>query len=75
MALVGRMLVRVKHRHTARGCERNVSLKTVSRSLQVENIGFKNFPVNVSLIFPTKLEHDFEMTNYQVQVQEVTTFI
>ncbi|XP_040043368.2 integrin alpha-M [Gasterosteus aculeatus] len=40
---------------------------------KVENIGFKNFPVNVSLIFPTKLEHDFEMTNYQVQVQENKT--
>ncbi|XP_054460569.1 integrin alpha-D [Anoplopoma fimbria] len=40
---------------------------------KIENLGFRNFPVNVSLIFPTQLEHKFEMTNYQVFVQENKT--
>ncbi|XP_069024357.1 integrin alpha-X-like [Embiotoca jacksoni] len=40
---------------------------------RVDNIGFKDFPINVSLVFPTKLEHNFEMSNYQVFVQENKT--
>ncbi|KAM8878943.1 integrin alpha-L [Spinachia spinachia] len=40
---------------------------------QIKNLGFKNFPANVSLVFPTKLEHNFEMTNYQVSVQQNET--
>ncbi|XP_034739021.1 integrin alpha-X-like [Etheostoma cragini] len=40
---------------------------------QIDNLGFKDFPVNVSLFFPTKLEHNFEMTNYQVFVHQNKT--
>ncbi|XP_078121540.1 integrin alpha-M [Sander vitreus] len=40
---------------------------------QIDNLGFKAFPVNVSVFFPTKLEHNFEMTNYQVFVQQNKT--
>ncbi|XP_037617269.1 integrin alpha-D isoform X1 [Sebastes umbrosus] len=40
---------------------------------KIDNLGFKAFPVNVSLFFPTKLEHNFEMTNYQVFVQQNKT--
>ncbi|KAA8594504.1 hypothetical protein FQN60_011639 [Etheostoma spectabile] len=40
---------------------------------KIDNLGFKDFPVNVSLFFPTKLEHNFEMTNYQVFVQQNKT--
>ncbi|XP_028451723.1 integrin alpha-M isoform X2 [Perca flavescens] len=40
---------------------------------KLDNLGFKAFPVNVSLFFPTKLEHNFEMTNYQVYVQQNKT--
>ncbi|XP_037328342.2 integrin alpha-D [Pungitius pungitius] len=47
--------------------------KQIVAIYKIENLGFKNFPVNVSLIFPTKLEHNFEMTNYQVFVQENKT--
>ncbi|KAM4584239.1 integrin alpha-M [Odontesthes bonariensis] len=36
---------------------------------RIDNTGFKDFLVNVTLFFPTKLEHNFEMTNYQVLVQ------
>ncbi|KAM6941946.1 integrin alpha-L [Lycodopsis pacificus] len=47
--------------------------KQIVAIYKIENIGFKNFPVNVSLFFPTKLEHHFEMTNYQVFVQQNKT--
>ncbi|XP_070775265.1 integrin alpha-L [Enoplosus armatus] len=40
---------------------------------QIDNPGFRDFPVNVSLVFPTKLEHNFEMKNYQVLVQQNKT--
>ncbi|XP_070684031.1 integrin alpha-X [Pempheris klunzingeri] len=40
---------------------------------KIDNPGFKAFPVNVSLFFPTKLEHNFEMKNYQVFVQQNKT--
>uniref|UniRef100_A0A3Q1EBY7 Integrin alpha-L-like n=1 Tax=Acanthochromis polyacanthus TaxID=80966 RepID=A0A3Q1EBY7_9TELE len=40
---------------------------------QIDNTGFKDFPVNVSLVFPTKLEHDFEMNNYEVFVDQNKT--
>lgn len=39
---------------------------------QIDNPGLKAFPVTVSLLFPTLLEYDFELSNYQVSVQEVT---
>ncbi|XP_031723040.1 integrin alpha-L isoform X1 [Anarrhichthys ocellatus] len=47
--------------------------KQIVAIYKIENIGFKNFPVKVSLFFPTKLEHNFEMTNYQVFVQQNKT--
>lgn len=40
---------------------------------KIDNLGFKAFPINVSLFFPTKLEHNFEMTNYKVYVQQNKT--
>nr|ASU50959.1 integrin alpha-L [Epinephelus coioides] len=40
---------------------------------KIDNLGFKAFPISVSLFFPTKLEHNFEMTNYQVYVQQNKT--
>ncbi|XP_060931013.1 integrin alpha-M-like [Limanda limanda] len=40
---------------------------------QIYNPGFKAFPVNVSLFFPTQLEHNFEMKDYQVFVQQNKT--
>ncbi|XP_060942973.1 integrin alpha-M-like [Limanda limanda] len=40
---------------------------------QIDNPGFKAFPVNVSLFFPTQLEHNFEMKDYQVFVQQNKT--
>ncbi|XP_022049037.1 integrin alpha-D [Acanthochromis polyacanthus] len=45
-------------------------LRTIYR---IDNTGFKDFPVNVSLVFPTKLEHDFEMNNYEVFVDQNKT--
>uniref|UniRef100_A0A8C4EYV9 VWFA domain-containing protein n=1 Tax=Dicentrarchus labrax TaxID=13489 RepID=A0A8C4EYV9_DICLA len=36
---------------------------------EISNPGWKSFPVNVSIIFPTKLEHNFEMENPQVFVK------
>lgn len=38
---------------------------------QIDNLGFKEFPVNVSLTIPTQLEHSFEMINYGVTVAQV----
>ncbi|KAM4611701.1 integrin alpha-M isoform 2-T2 [Polymixia lowei] len=40
---------------------------------EVKNLGFKALPVTVSLIIPTKLEHNFEMKNYQVSVEQNKT--
>ncbi|XP_077427955.1 integrin alpha-M [Vanacampus margaritifer] len=40
---------------------------------KVNNPGWKTFPVNVSLSFPTKLQYNFEMENYQVFVQQNKT--
>ncbi|XP_074544283.1 integrin alpha-L [Halichoeres trimaculatus] len=47
--------------------------KRLVAKYKIDNIGLKAFPVNVSLFFPTKLEHNFEMTNYQVVVPENQT--
>lgn len=38
---------------------------------QIDNLGFKEVPVNVSLTIPTQLEHSFEMFNYSVTVEQV----
>ncbi|XP_019735483.1 integrin alpha-M isoform X1 [Hippocampus comes] len=40
---------------------------------KVDNPGWKAFPVNVSLNFPTHLQYNFEMENYQVFVQQNKT--
>ncbi|CAL8237626.1 unnamed protein product [Lota lota] len=37
---------------------------------EVKNLGFKEFLANVSVTIPTKMEHDFEMNNYQVVVEQ-----
>ncbi|XP_044202613.1 integrin alpha-D [Thunnus albacares] len=47
--------------------------KELVTKFQVDNPGLKAFPVNVSLLFPTELEHDFETMNYQVTVQQNKT--
>ncbi|XP_029948934.1 integrin alpha-M isoform X2 [Salarias fasciatus] len=47
--------------------------KKLSIVYKIDNIGFKDFPVNVSLIFPTKLQHGFEMSSYKVSVHENKT--
>ncbi|KAI4832766.1 hypothetical protein KUCAC02_015715 [Chaenocephalus aceratus] len=47
--------------------------KQIVTTYKIGNLGFKDFPVNVSLFFPTKLGHNFEMTNYQVIVQQNKT--
>ncbi|XP_036940730.1 integrin alpha-L-like isoform X2 [Acanthopagrus latus] len=40
---------------------------------KIRNTGFKAYPINVSLVFPTKLDHNFQMENYQVLVQQNKT--
>ncbi|KAM7393612.1 hypothetical protein PAMP_020470 [Pampus punctatissimus] len=42
--------------------------KNLVTTYKVDNHGLKAFPVIVSLLVPTKLEHNFEMKNYQVSV-------
>lgn len=49
-----------------------VDLNLISFNSQIDNPGWKGFPVNVSLNFPLELEHNFEIINYQVFVGEVT---
>uniref|UniRef100_A0A8C7P674 VWFA domain-containing protein n=1 Tax=Oncorhynchus mykiss TaxID=8022 RepID=A0A8C7P674_ONCMY len=46
------------------------SKTTVSNYLDipVENLGFKSVPITVTFTFPTKLEHKFEMKDYQISV-------
>uniref|UniRef100_A0A8C8IRF7 VWFA domain-containing protein n=1 Tax=Oncorhynchus tshawytscha TaxID=74940 RepID=A0A8C8IRF7_ONCTS len=36
--------------------------------MTVENLGFKSVPITVTFTFPTKLEHRFEMKDYQISV-------
>lgn len=38
---------------------------------QIDNLGFKEVPVNVSLTIPIQLEHSFEIFNYNVTVAQV----
>ncbi|XP_023810318.1 integrin alpha-L-like [Oryzias latipes] len=40
---------------------------------QIDNTGFKEFPVNVSLHFPTQVKDNFELINYQVLVHKNKT--
>ncbi|KAM7009680.1 integrin alpha-L [Tautogolabrus adspersus] len=53
--------------------DRPTAPKKLIAIYKINNLGFKAFPINVSLFFPTKLEHNFEMTNYRVLVQENKT--
>lgn len=46
--------------------------KRLVTKYKVDNRGWKAFPANITLFFPTKLEHNFEMNNYQVQVEKNT---
>ncbi|XP_061581094.1 integrin alpha-D isoform X2 [Cololabis saira] len=43
--------------------------KNMSTAFRIDNTGFKDFPVSVSLVFPIKLEHGLEVNDYQVLVQ------
>ncbi|KAJ0033418.1 hypothetical protein NQD34_000525 [Periophthalmus magnuspinnatus] len=47
--------------------------RTLVTKYTVENYGWRHFPVNVTLVFPTKLEHGFEMMNYKVLIEQNTT--
>ncbi|XP_008292527.1 integrin alpha-X [Stegastes partitus] len=42
--------------------------KKILTIYRIDNIGFNDFPLTVSLFFPTELEHNFTMNNYQVFV-------
>ncbi|CAB1344942.1 unnamed protein product, partial [Coregonus sp. 'balchen'] len=42
--------------------------KTLVNVYEVQNLGFKSVPVTVAFTFPTKLEHKFEMKDYQISV-------
>ncbi|XP_056136216.1 integrin alpha-D [Lampris incognitus] len=44
--------------------------KTVVIIYEVKNLGLKALPVSMSLIIPTKLQHNFEMNNYHVSVEQ-----
>ncbi|CAI5679046.1 unnamed protein product [Oreochromis niloticus] len=47
--------------------------KEMGITYRIDNFGFKDFPVNVTLFFPTELEHNFEMKSYEVFVKENKT--
>ncbi|KAF7666949.1 hypothetical protein LDENG_00083350 [Lucifuga dentata] len=47
--------------------------KTIAAIYKVANLDFKAFPINVSLTFPTKLGHNFELKNYLVSVHQNKT--
>ncbi|KAF3687166.1 Integrin alpha-M CD11 antigen-like family member B [Channa argus] len=47
--------------------------KKLHITYQIANLGVNAFPVNVSLIFPTELDYNFEMKNYQVLVEQNKT--
>ncbi|GLD61092.1 integrin alpha-L-like protein [Lates japonicus] len=47
--------------------------KRIETIYKIANPGLRAFPVDVSLSFPTKLENNFEMTNYNVSVQQSKT--
>ncbi|KAM9363270.1 integrin alpha-L [Symphorus nematophorus] len=49
-----------------------VSHPVYRSGITIANPGFKAFPVNVTLSFPTKLGYGFEFGNYRVSVQQVT---
>ncbi|KAM9314473.1 integrin alpha-M [Pholidichthys leucotaenia] len=49
------------------------ALKRVDNKYRIDNTGFKDFPVNVTLFFPPKLSYEFEMSNYHVSVEQNKT--
>ncbi|XP_061882703.1 integrin alpha-D isoform X1 [Entelurus aequoreus] len=53
--------------------EEDTTPKRMIIQYKVDNPGWKAFPVNVTLSFPTKLHYDFEIENYQVLVQQNQT--
>ncbi|XP_041839737.1 integrin alpha-D [Melanotaenia boesemani] len=53
--------------------EEDTAPKKIVIIYKINNPGFKGFPVNVSLIFPTKLEDIFVLTNYRVHVDQNIT--
>ncbi|XP_045547216.1 LOW QUALITY PROTEIN: integrin alpha-L [Salmo salar] len=46
----------------------DTSPKGLVNVYEVQNLGFKSVPVTVTFTFPTKLEHRFEMKDYQISV-------
>ncbi|XP_013769556.1 integrin alpha-M-like isoform X3 [Pundamilia nyererei] len=47
--------------------------KEMGITYRIDNFGFKDFPVNVTMFFPTELEHNFEIKSYEVFVKENKT--
>ncbi|XP_054635985.1 integrin alpha-D [Dunckerocampus dactyliophorus] len=70
-----KMAITVKEETTAylKFTEEDTAPKRMIIKYKVDNPGWKTFPVNVSLSFPTKLQYNFEMENYQVLVQQNQT--
>uniref|UniRef100_A0A8C7INE1 VWFA domain-containing protein n=1 Tax=Oncorhynchus kisutch TaxID=8019 RepID=A0A8C7INE1_ONCKI len=46
----------------------DTSPKRLVNVYEVQNLGFKSVPITVTFTFPTKLEHRFEMKDYQISV-------
>ncbi|XP_029537972.1 integrin alpha-X-like isoform X2 [Oncorhynchus nerka] len=46
----------------------DTSPKRLVNVYEVQNLGFKSVPVTVTFTFPTKLEHRFEMKDYEISV-------
>ncbi|KAM3624674.1 uncharacterized protein V6R79_026459 [Siganus canaliculatus] len=51
----------------------DATFKKMVTVFRIDNPGFKAFPVNVSLFFPTTLEHNLEIQNYRVVVKQNKT--
>ncbi|XP_072318892.1 integrin alpha-M, partial [Eucyclogobius newberryi] len=47
--------------------------KRLVTKYRVDNYGWRHFSANVTLVFPTKLEQNFEMNNFQVLVDQNIT--
>uniref|UniRef100_A0AAZ3PVY3 VWFA domain-containing protein n=1 Tax=Oncorhynchus tshawytscha TaxID=74940 RepID=A0AAZ3PVY3_ONCTS len=46
----------------------DTSPKRLVNVYEVQNLGFKSVPITVTFTFPTKLEHKFEMKDFQISV-------
>uniref|UniRef100_A0A665UZU2 Integrin alpha-M-like n=1 Tax=Echeneis naucrates TaxID=173247 RepID=A0A665UZU2_ECHNA len=51
----------------------DASPKKIETVYKIANLGLKSFPVFVSFVVPTKLQHDFELINCSISVQENKT--